>query len=68
MRRGCIAIGMLKCDVCKSTIEHGERYLLIDDEKGTKGKKYVCVNCCLKKKMAKQIVEKGEKIVTFLVD
>jgi hypothetical protein len=66
MRRGCIAVGLAKCDICKNNIEHGERYLLIDDE--GEEKKHICVSCCLKKKYAKQIVEKGEKIVTFLVD
>jgi hypothetical protein len=67
MRRGCIAVGLIKCDACKNIVEQGDRYLLIDDEKPGE-KKYICVNCCLKKKYAKQIVEKGEKILTFLID
>ncbi len=67
MRRGCIAVGLTKCDICKNIIEQGDRYLLIDDEKPNE-RKYVCVSCSLKKKYAKQIVEKGEKILTFLVD
>ena len=66
MRRGCIAVGIIKCDSCGSNIEHGERYLLIDDEK-VDTKQRFCVNCSLKKKYARYITEKGEKVLSFLV-
>ena len=66
MRRGIIAVGLLKCENCGNNIEHGERYLLVDDN-GDK-KQRLCSNCSVKKKFAKYITEKGEKILSFLVD
>ncbi len=65
MRRGCIAVGLLKCDNCSNNIEHGERYLLteVNDKK-----QRLCSACSVKKKYAKYITEKGEKILSFLVD
>lgn len=67
MKRGCIAVSAMKCDICDANIEHSDRYLLIDDT-GSKGKQRVCANCCIKKKYAKYITEKGEKILSFLID
>ena len=65
MQRGCIAIGVLKCDNCDQTIEHGERYLLIENEDNEDLKIRYCENCCLDKNYATYILEKGEKILTF---
>ncbi len=66
MRRGCIAIGETKCDICRRNIEHGERYLLkIDDEEKEEEKQRICVECCLNEKYASWITEKGEKVLTF---
>ena len=65
MQRGCIAIGTLQCDNCKQTIEHGERYLLIEEEGNEDKKIRYCVNCCLEKDSASYIIEKGEKALTF---
>jgi hypothetical protein len=67
MKRGCIAVNITKCDVCKSNIEHGERYLLTDAADGKKEQR-ICASCCVKKKYAKYITEKGEKILSFLAE
>jgi hypothetical protein len=67
MRCGCIAVGIIKCDICDRNIEHGERYLFIDSEKEDKQQR-ICLNCCVKKKYAKNIVEKGEKMLSLIVD
>lgn len=62
MIRGCIVIGDLNCDGCNRTVEHGEQYLLIEeDKKQTR----LCTNCALKRGYARYIKEKGEKILTF---
>ena len=69
MHRGCIAIGEIKCDICNNTIEHGERYLLIsDDDDAEEEKQRICVDCCIKKKYAAYIKEKGEQVLTFFPD
>jgi hypothetical protein len=66
MRRGCIAIGELKCDVCKRNIEHGERYLLIAEDDATEDKKQrICTDCCISKKYATHVKEKGAEVLTF---
>ncbi len=65
MKRGCIAVCVIKCDNCSNNIEYGEQYLIVEERSGIKK---LCVNCSLKKKYAKQITEKGEKVITFLDD
>lgn len=65
MRRGCIAIGEMKCSLCKGAIDHGQRYLLIEDENKPETQQVICVDCSLKKKYAAYIKEKGEQILTF---
>ena len=67
MRRGCIATCIIKCDLCANNIEHADRYLVIDSGDDS-SRERICVKCCLKKKYAKYIVEKGEEVLTFLVD
>ncbi len=67
MKRGCIAVNIMKCGVCKSNIEHGERYLLTDAADGKKEQR-ICTSCCVKKKYAKHITEKGQKILSFLTE
>ncbi len=62
MIRGCIVIGELECDGCQRTMEHGEQYLLIEEDRK---KTRLCVHCALKKGCAKYIKEKGEKTLTF---
>ena len=34
MRRGCISLGEVKCDICRRTIPYPERYLVVDEEDG----------------------------------
>ena len=62
MRRGLMATGQLRCNECKRVIEHGERYLL-EDEDG-KDKRY-CLDCCMKKGFAALVKEKGDEHITF---
>jgi hypothetical protein len=69
MRCGCIAIGEFKCTMCNRYVEHGERYLLIAENDAPEDKRQrICVDCCLKKKYADYIKEKGEKVLTFFPD
>jgi hypothetical protein len=68
MQRGCIAIGVLKCDNCNQNIEHGERYLLIENDDDEEKKIRYCVNCCMEKNYANYIIEKGENILTFFAE
>jgi hypothetical protein len=56
----------MKCDGCKRNIEHGERYLLIAEDNEAEDKKQrICVDCCVSKKHASYIKEKGEEVLTF---
>jgi hypothetical protein len=66
MRRGCIAVGLIKCDICGKIIEHGDRYLILEEE--TEPKQRVCLTCCEKQRYGRYEIEKGEKIFTLLVD
>ena len=68
MRRGCIAIGTIKCDMCGNNMEHGKRYLLIEDEKDESIKTRYCIDCCLSNGYADYVVEKGERVLTFFAD
>lgn len=73
MRRGCIAIGDVRCDECGRTIKHPQRYLAIDEKDGVevdKGETHrYCVDCCLKKGYAQyKKIEKGEKVLTFFTE
>jgi len=65
MHRGSIAVSEINCDICGSNIEHGERYLIITDDKKEDEKQRLCVECCLNKGYAGYILEKSEKILTF---
>jgi hypothetical protein len=65
MRRGCIAIGETECSICNGSIEHGDRYLLIEDEENEESKQRICIKCCVEKNYAAYVVEKGEKVLTF---
>jgi len=72
MRRGCIAIGEVRCDGCGRIIKHPERYLAIDEEEGVeveegKTSRY-CVECSLKKGYACYKEEKGERVLTFFTE
>jgi hypothetical protein len=66
MRRGCIAVGLINCAVCGNIIEHGDRYLIIEDE--PEPKQRICLTCCEKHNYGRFEIEKGERIFTLLVD
>lgn len=70
MRRGCISLGNVRCDICLSTIPYPERYLVIDEENGVEVESGApvryCVKCALEKNYAHYKKEKGEQILTFL--
>lgn len=70
MRRGCIAIGEIRCDGCGNIIKHPERYLAIDEKNGVEVEEgetsRYCVECSLKKGYACYRTEKGERVLTFL--
>jgi hypothetical protein len=66
MRRGCIAVGLIKCAICGNIIEHGDRYLIIEDE--PEAKQRICLTCCEKRSYGRYEIEKGERIFTLLVD
>jgi hypothetical protein len=69
MRRGCIAIGLIKCDNCKRIIEHGERYLLIAEDNDAEDKKQrICVDCCISKKYGSFFKEKGQEVFSFFTE
>lgn len=63
MRQGCIAVGEIKCDGCQRIMEHGQQYLLMEDEEGKKLR--LCADCCLAKGYANYKTEKGQRVLTF---
>ncbi len=65
MRRGCIVTGEIKCDECHRLVEHGEQYLLMEEEGDEKLR--FCVDCCLGKGYAAYVKEKGERVLTFFL-
>ena len=70
MRRGCIAVGDVRCDGCGRTIKHPERHIVISEEGDTEEKEEkmlrYCVDCCLNKGYARyEKVEKGKQVLTF---
>ena len=69
MRRGCISLGEINCDKCHRAIEHSERNLAIEEEKGVEAEigqtaRY-CMECAVKKGYASYRQEKDEKILTI---
>jgi nitrate reductase beta subunit len=69
MRRGCMSLGGIECDICSRTIAYPERYLVVDEDDGVeveKGKSVrYCVDCALKKGYAHYKEDKGERTLTF---
>jgi len=63
MRRGCTSLGDVQCDECQHPIPYPERYMVIDDEKGTVSR--ICVDCCLSKGYARYTEDKGQRVLTF---
>jgi len=72
MRRGCISVGQVKCDICARAIPYPERYLVVDeDEKGQEvnsGGKSIryCIEDALEKGYAHYREVKGDMVLTFL--
>ncbi|MCL2706639.1 MAG: hypothetical protein FWE97_00465 [Dehalococcoidia bacterium] len=72
MRRGCLSVGTVDCDICKCHIPYPERYVVVDEDdngeevvKGGKSVRY-CVECAKKKGYAHYREIKGEMVLTFL--
>ncbi len=69
MRRGCISLGEVKCDICQRTIPYPERYLAVDEEDGVEAEKgntvHYCTQCALENGYAYYKEMKGEMILTF---
>jgi hypothetical protein len=69
MRRGCISLGEVQCDVCQRKIPYPERYLAVDEEDGVEVEKgntvRYCIQCALKKGYARYKEMKGEMVLTF---
>jgi len=70
MRRGCISLGNVTCDLCSTAIPYPERYLVVDEADGKEVENghavHYCVKCALDKGYAHYKKEKGETILTFL--
>lgn len=64
MRRGCIAVGKIECDVCHRPLKYGERYLLINGEGDERQR--LCIDCCASRGYVSSVAEKEKKITTFL--
>ncbi len=69
MRRGCISLGEVKCDICQRKIPYPERYLTIVEKNGVEVEKgdtvRYCIQCALKKGYARYKEMKGEMVLTF---
>ncbi len=72
MRRGCLSVGTVSCDICKKKIPSPDRYVVVDEdekgkevEKGGKSVRY-CADCARKKGYAHYKEVKGEMMLTFL--
>jgi hypothetical protein len=63
VRRGCISLGNIKCDVCHRTILYPERYLSIEEPKGKN--LTVCMSCCQEKGMVKPESDKEDAELLF---
>ena len=72
MRRGCLSVGTVSCDICKRKIPYPERYVMVDEdakgkevETGGKSVRY-CIEDAQKKGYAHYKEIKGEMMLTFL--
>jgi len=69
MYQGCISLGQVKCDNCHRIIPSSERYLAVSEKRSADAEKAhtsrYCVDCCLKKGLARYREEKGEQVLTF---
>jgi hypothetical protein len=58
VRRGCISLGNIKCDLCHRTIRYPERYLLDEEIKGRN--QIICLDCCQEKGLLKAETDKED--------
>ncbi len=69
MRRGCISLGEVHCDICGKHIPYPDRYLSIDEKDGVENEegetKRYCLADAMKKGYAHYKEEKGERVLTF---
>jgi len=69
MRRGCISLGEVKCNICQRTIPYPERYLAVEEEDGVEVEKgstvHYCIQCALEKGYAHYREMKGDMVLTF---
>jgi len=69
MRRGCMSLGEVKCNICQRTIPYPERYLAVDEKDGVEADDgatvHYCVKCALEKGYAHYRETKGEMVLTF---
>jgi hypothetical protein len=63
VRRGCISLGNIKCDVCHRTILYPERYLSLEMAKGQN--QTMCMDCCQEKGMVKSESEAQDAETLF---
>lgn len=63
MRRGCISLGNIKCDHCHRTILYPQRYLFLEEAKGSN--QILCIDCCQKKGLVKAGSEKEDAEILF---
>lgn len=72
MRRGCISLGEIMCDVCQRIIPYPERYLVIDEKNGVEVEKgetvRYCTECAIKKGYAHYKEMKGRMVLTFFTE
>ncbi len=72
MRRGCMSLGEVRCDICQHTIPYPEQYLAVDEKDGVEAEDGVtvcyCVQCALEKGYAHYREAKGEMILTFFLE
>ena len=69
MRRGCISLGEIQCDMCNRIIPHSERYLAVEEKDGVEADEggktaHYCMECSLNKGYASYIEEKNERTLT----
>lgn len=54
----------MTCSGCEQTILYGERYLVLDNDDGSKSR--LCIHCCAMKHLVGCCWDSGRRVVTFL--
>ncbi len=63
MRRGCISLGNISCDICHRSILYPQRYLSMEESRGKN--QNVCMNCCQEKGLLKTESDKADAETLF---